>query len=196
VSRYFVAVVPEGLAENPTLKQLVGKMKRTLSDREREVRWVAPVLWHVTLQFLGELAPERKQALMDLLNEWQPKVSELNLRLQGLGGFPASDQARVLWLGVQENQALLDLQAELGTLLRERGFETEAREYTPHLTLARLRNPQSVTDLVGLGGRKHFGDYKISDLIMFESVLQGNIIKYMPQLRRSLFNETDSVPPK
>jgi len=186
VSRYFIAVVPESLGENPALKQLVGKMKRTLSEREREVRWVAPALWHVTLQFLGELPPERKEALMQLVQEWNPKVSELNLRLQGLGGFPASDQARILWLGVQENQQLLDLQTELGALLKERGFEIEAREYNPHLTLARLRNPQSVTDLVGLGGRKHFGDYKISELIVFESVLQGNIVKYMPQLRRSL----------
>jgi 2'-5' RNA ligase len=186
VNRYFVAVVPEGLGENPALKQLVGKMKRTLSEREREVRWVAPALWHVTLQFLGELESGRKDELMALLNEWNPKINELNLRLQGVGGFPASDQARILWLGVQENQALLDLQSELGELLRARGFETEAREYNPHLTLARLRNPQSVTDLIGLGGRKHFGDYKISDLVVFESVLQGNIVKYMPQLRRSL----------
>jgi hypothetical protein len=52
--------------------------------------------------------------------------------------------------------------------------------------LARLRNPQSVDDLVTLGGRKHFGDYQISELIVFESVLQGNILKYVPQLRRPL----------
>ncbi|MGZ3724080.1 MAG: RNA 2',3'-cyclic phosphodiesterase [Bdellovibrionales bacterium] len=186
MSRYFIAVVPDSLGENPALKHLVGKMKRTLSDREREVRWVAPALWHVTLQFLGELPIGRKDELMQLMHDWNPKISELNLRLQGLGGFPASDQARILWLGVQENQQLLDLQTELGQLLKAKGFEIEAREYNPHLTLARLRNPQSVTDLVGLGGRKHFGDYKISELIVFESVLQGNIVKYMPQLRRSL----------
>lgn len=159
-------------------------MKRTLSERHQIVRWVHPDLWHVTVQFMGELPEERKYELYRTLEEWQPNVQNLTLRLHGLGAFPAADQARILWLGVQKNQQLLDLQAALAGLLREKGFTFEAREYHPHLTLARLRNPQSVTDLVALGGRKHFGDYKIAELIVFESVLQGNIMKYMPQFRR------------
>jgi 2'-5' RNA ligase len=185
VNRYFIAVVPEGLAENPALKQLAGKMKRTLGDRASGVRWVAPSLWHVTLQFLGELDDDKQKNLMSFLGEWRPDLTALSLRIQGIGGFPASDQARVLWLGVQENQQLLDLQAEIAEKLRARGFTFEERGYTPHLTLARFRNAQSITDLVGLGGRKHFGDYNIKEVVLFRSVLQGNIPKYDPVLRLS-----------
>lgn len=180
MNRFFIAVVPEGLAENPVLKQLLGKMKRTVSDRESGVRWVAPSLWHVTLHFLGELEETKQKDLMNLLEGWKPNLQALSLRMQGIGGFPASDQARVLWLGVQENQQLLDLQMELAEKLRERGFSFEERGYTPHLTLARFRNAKSITDLVGLGGRKHFGDYKIKEIVLFRSVLQGNIPKYEP----------------
>lgn len=186
MSRYFVAVTPQGLGENPMLKQLVGKMKRTFDGRELGARWVPPVLWHITLQFLGELTPDRRDELFDAVNSWAPPEAHFDLRLQGLGGFPADDQARVLWVGVQESQPLLNLQADLGRVLKEKAFLLEDRAYRPHLTLARLRNPHSIADMVAMGARKHFGDYKISEVIVFESVLQGNIPKYMPQLRRGI----------
>ena len=187
MGRYFIAVVPDGLTENQELIQLVSKMKRTLRDREREVRWVRPDLWHVTLAFLGNLAIERHEELKALLSEWQPAgAAELNLRLSGVGGYPVEDAARVLWVGVAENQKFLDFQAELTTFLRDRAFELDSKPFHPHMTLARFRNAQSVSDLVELGGRKRFGDYKIRELILFESVLEGNILKYIPTFRRAL----------
>jgi len=187
MGRYFVAVVPQGLNENPELKQLLSKMKRTWRERDREIRWVHPDLWHVTLQFLGDLTPELHQQLLDLLREWQPSSARaLVLRFHGVGAFPAPDQARVLWVGVGENQQFLDMQGELATFLRSSDFVLDSRVFHPHLTLARLRNPQSVNELVELGGRKHFGDYAIGELVLFESVLQGNILKYVPVFRRGI----------
>lgn len=188
MGRYFIAVVPQGLSENAELKQLLGKMKRTLRERDREVRWVHPDLWHVTVSFLGTLPPDRHLDLCSLLDKWRSSpVAEVTLRLHGIGAYPVEEQARVLWVGVGENQQFINLQAELTSVLRTHGFELEDRPYHPHLTLARFRNSQSVTDLVKLGGRKHFGDYKINELILFESVLQGNIIKYVPLIRRPFF---------
>lgn len=187
MGRYFIAVVPKGLEQNHEFKQLLGKMKRTLRSREREVRWVPPDLWHVTLQFMGNLSAQRFADLVKVLEEWQPATArDLVLRLHGVGGYPAAEQARVLWVGVGENQQFLNLQEELAGVLRAQGFELEARPFHPHLTLARLRNSCSVTELVELGGRKHFGDYPINELILFESVLQGNILQHMPALRRGL----------
>ncbi|MBX3021965.1 MAG: RNA 2',3'-cyclic phosphodiesterase [Bdellovibrionales bacterium] len=179
----FLAVVPEGLKDNKELAQLLGKLKRTMRERDQEVRFTPPDLWHVTLYFLGEV-PAEETRLVKLLEEWSPPP--VTLRLQGLGAFPAPDQARVLRVGVQASQELLDLQADLGARLKGLGFPPDERGYAPHLTLARSRNLVSVTDLVKLGGRKHFGDYKIREVILFESVLQGNIIKYVPRWRKAL----------
>lgn len=187
MGRYFIAVVPEGLEQNQELNQLVSKMKRTLRDREREVRWARPDLWHVTLQFLGNLTPDRHLELIELLETWEPQTaSEMNLRLSGIGAYPVEEAARVLWVGVAENQRFLDFQSELAGALKENNFELDSKPFHPHLTLARFRNSQSIKDLVELGGRKKFGDYKISELILFESVLQGNILKYIPTFRRAI----------
>jgi 2'-5' RNA ligase len=180
----FLAVVPQGLADNPELKQLVSKLKRTMRERDQEVRWSAPALWHVTVQFLGPI--ETDSRLTDLLHSWSPNTENLKIKLHGLGAFPASDQARVLWIGVQASQGFLDLQSDLGERLSAAGFPTDQRNYNPHLTLARFRNTISATKLIELGGRKKFGDYPVSELILFESVLQGNIMKYVPQFRKPL----------
>lgn len=195
MSHFFIAIAPAGLSENQQLKQLIGKMKRTLNDQDRDVRWTAPDLWHVTVQFLGELSEARALDLLKVMQDWRPHVSNLHLRLSALGGFPSNDQARVLWVGVQESQELMDLQAQLGLYLGAAGFAPQAREYHPHLTLARWRNLNSVSELVGLGGRKHFGDYPVREFIVFQSVLQGNVIKYIPRLRVPL-NDSDWAPLK
>ncbi len=186
-TKYFVAVVPEALKDNADLKVLVGKMKRTLKDREKEVRWSAPEMWHITVQFLGELTNEELARVYAAINSWMPQVKELELKIQGVGAFPDPQDARVMWLGVQNSQELKKLQQGLKTHLNVHKIETvEDRPFVPHLTLARLRNLQSVSDLVQLGGRKSFGEYKISDVILFESVIQGAMVKYVPILRKKI----------
>lgn len=189
MGRQFIAVVPAGLNENAELKQLMGKLKRTMNDRGQEVRWTPSNLWHVTLQFLGDLPPALTPKLHELLAQWNPQSEGMVLRMQGLGAFPSPDEARVLWMGAAENQEFLRLQEDLAARLKAAGFTLGDREFRPHLTLARFRNTVNVSDLVKLGGRKHFGDYPIGELILFESVLQGNIIKYVPQLRKELVSQ-------
>lgn len=185
--KYFVAIVPEALKDHTDLKVLLGKMKRTLKDREKEVRWSAPEMWHITLQFLGELNSEELTRAYSAINSWQPQIKQLDLKIQGVGAFPDPQDARVIWLGVQNSQELKKLQIGLKAHLNAHNIETvEDRPFLPHLTLARLRNLQSVSDLVKLGGRKSFGEYKISDVILFESVVQGAMVKYVPISRKRI----------
>ncbi len=184
MGRQFIAVVPEGPQDNPELKQLMGKLRRTMDSREQEARWIPPDLWHVTLQFLGDVGPHSARLREVFESMKLPSVGDLTLRLQAFGAFPASDEARVLWIGVQENQAFLTLQGELSGILSGEGFMLGEKDFKPHLTIARFRNPFNASDLLKLGGRKHFGDYAVREIILFESVLQGNIVKYTPIARR------------
>ncbi len=180
VGRKFIAVVPAGLSENADLKQLIGKLKRTTSDRGQDVRWTPPDLWHVTLVFLGDVEDLGK--LTDWFLGWNPAVvGEISLRVHGLGAFPSVEEARVLWLGIGESQEFLNLQREAAAQ-----FSLSDHEFKPHLTLARFRNTRNAADLVKLGGRKHFGDYAVGELVLFDSVLQGNVLKYVPMLRKKI----------
>lgn len=184
----FIALAPEGLSENPEIKQLMVKFKRTMKDQEKEVRWVRPELWHITVQFLGDLTPDLEKTAEDFFANWEvpPSFQNLKLRLQGVGAFSSVEDARILWIGVQKGQSLLDAQSELSESLTASGLPTDSRPYHPHLTLARFRNPMNASELVNLGGRKHFGDYPVQELILFESVLQGNMVKYIPRAHRKV----------
>jgi 2'-5' RNA ligase len=194
--KYFIAVVPEGLKDNSDLKVLLGKMKRTLKDKEKAVRWMPPDMWHITLQFLGAMSEQELTLVYAALNSWKPQIDKLELKVQGVGAFPDPQDARVLWLGVQNSQELQRLQVGLRAHLRTHNVDTvEDRPFLPHLTLARLRNLQSVADLVGLGGRKSFGEYKVAEVILFQSVLQQSMSKYIP-LSRKRISDSGLVPPK
>lgn len=194
--KYFIAIVPEGLKNNTDLKVLLGKMKRTLQAKDRVVRWLPPEMWHITLQFLGELNDSELTKVYGALNSWQPQTQQLDLRIQGVGAFPDPHEARVMWLGVQNSQELQRLQKGLKEHLENNGVNTmEDRPFLPHLTLARLRNLQSVADLVKLGGRKSFGEYKIGEAILFQSVLQNAMSKYIPVSRKKI-SGSEPVPPK
>ena len=185
MGRMFIAVVPEGPAENNEIMQLMGKLRRTTSERTKEVRWTPSELWHVTVQFLGEVGSQGAR-LREVFADLPMPQTKLILRLHGFGAFPTPEEARVLWMGVQENQAFLQYQQDISSMLESNGFALGERDFKPHLTLARFRNVTSVSDLLRLGGRKHFGDYPVKELILFESVLQGNIVKYVPILRRAI----------
>lgn len=192
MSHHFIAIVPQGLEKNVDLKRLLGKLKRTVEGRKQEVKWVRPDLWHVTLEFLGNLSQSQLERLQHLLDNWRPSPSSEEFRLQGFGAFPSSQEGRVLWIGVHRPQVLFDLQRDLAQQLTASDFVLEGRDYKPHLTLARFRNLANLTDLIQLGGRKHFGDYRVGEIVLFESVLQGSMAKHIPLYRKKI-SDNDSV---
>jgi 2'-5' RNA ligase len=100
-----------------------------------EARWVDAGNFHLTLRFIGEVdegvASDIDAALLRLT---APRFS---LALAGVGQFGT----RMLWVGVEKNPVLLQLQAKVESALQRAGIPPEGRRYTPHVTLARLRQP-------------------------------------------------------
>ncbi len=107
---------------------------------EAHVKWSPLDNLHVTTKFIGEWPESRFSELTEAL-EGLGALEPFQIELKNLGWFPAGRSPRVLCLNVAENQALTELANRMDGCLEKLGVVRETREYSPHLTLARLKNP-------------------------------------------------------
>jgi 2'-5' RNA ligase len=109
-----------------------------LGDEALPGKWVAPEMMHVTLRFLGSVAPAEVERITGALAAVGGPA--FALALAGVGAFPqraARSAGRVLWAGVGPYAPLVALKAALDAVLGP-DLEGESRGYSPHVTLARL----------------------------------------------------------
>jgi 2'-5' RNA ligase len=144
--------------------QLSGELKRLIGDLQGELKrkapalrglgWVRPDSMHLTLKFLGDIEESQTESLKEMLKAVGHRYRPFSLEARGLGAFPTPQRARVLWLGLagvaEDEQLLSTLQAEIEEGAEQLGFLREARSFTPHLTLARVRERSAVPALTTL----------------------------------------------
>src|SRR5688572_19556640 len=101
-------------------------------------RWIDAENYHLTLRFIGDVDDDIAQEVAWLLGNVRRR--EFELRLDGLSSF-GGRKPRAVVATVAPSQSVMDLQAEHERLMRRVGLEPEGRKFTPHITLARLRDP-------------------------------------------------------
>jgi 2'-5' RNA ligase len=121
-----------------------------LREAVPEVRasWERTEKLHITLKFLGEIAPKRVEALSGAASSATRIARTFTLELAGAGAFPPHGSPRILWLGINDpSGSLARLQSRLEEECASAGFAREERSFHPHLTLARIRAPQGARTL-------------------------------------------------
>jgi RNA 2',3'-cyclic 3'-phosphodiesterase len=114
-------------------------------------RWTPRANQHVTLKFLGTTRSEQVAEVMRACEVAAAGREPSTLGLQGLGVFPRTSAARVLWVGLDDPHQLLAAVADaLDRALEPLGFKKESRPYSAHLTVARLRDPMRIGELPAL----------------------------------------------
>jgi 2'-5' RNA ligase len=103
-------------------------------------RWIDPGNYHLTLRFIGDIDDAWAREIAHLLGT--VKRTGFDLQLDGLSSF-GGRKPRAVVAPASHVRALFDLQSEQERLLQRAGLDPEGRKYTPHVTLARLRNSTS-----------------------------------------------------
>jgi len=154
------------------------------SARQSFVKWVVPEGIHLTLKFLGNIAVDNINEIIEAINRASKGISPFQVETTDLGVFPNSRNPRVFWLGIGGNlDSLINLQKRIDDVMKPMGFVPEKRAFTPHLTLARIRESASLQnrrEFSNLIDRAHFDiKYKIginSISLMRSQLLPGGAV--------------------
>ncbi len=147
--RSFVAIeLPGDVALG--LSQSISSLKRRLPGSD--IRWVAPGNIHVTLKFLGDVRLSSVDDVRCALEEACATSRRINLCIRELGAFPSARLPRIVWAGLEGDiEPLVSLVRQVDAALEPLGFAKESRPFTPHLTLARVRDGASSSTTGPLG---------------------------------------------
>jgi 2'-5' RNA ligase len=99
-------------------------------------RWVDAGNFHLTLRFIGEVDEGTAADIDEALSRL--KARRFTLQLAGAGLF-GNGKPRQLWVGVEREPVLCTLQRKIEQALIRAGLPPEPRKFSPHVTLARLR---------------------------------------------------------
>lgn len=147
--RSFIAIELSAEAR-AALADLQNRLKKVIPAQT--VRWTDPESIHLTLHFLGDVTTETIPKITLLIEQAASTSQSLTLTLGGLGCFPNTRRPRIIWAGVSgQIDILVQLQHELGEKLKTLGFTLDARPYSPHLTLGRVKDGLPARQLSLLG---------------------------------------------
>jgi len=127
-----------------TAIDIPAEVQRNLHGLLDRLRPTAKIAWstveklHVTTKFIGEWPEHRLEEMKGTLQKvCSPGAIEITVR--GLGWFPDARSPRVFWAGVESGPELAMLAHATGSAVEKIGVPVEERKYSPHLTLARIR---------------------------------------------------------
>ena len=128
--------------DEPTRKAIALLQQKLITAskiKKFDAKWVDPENIHLTLKFLGDVADQIISDVAAAIDKTASKFNPFDLNIETLGYF-GKISAKILWLGTSQPQTLLDLQQNLEENLTTLGFARENRQFSSHLTLARVKN--------------------------------------------------------
>lgn len=166
-TRLFLAVrPPEPVADE--LERFIGPRR----DVEPALRWAQPEHWHFTLAFLGDVAVDQADRLIEHLRPVAATTPPFELTVGGAGSFPHPAAAKALWLGASAGGAELEaLARRCRTAAARSAIHVEGGRFQPHLTVA--RSSRGIVARRWLELLDTFGTFRwrVTDFVLIDSEL-------------------------
>ncbi len=163
--RLFVAIdLPE------EMKQWVAKLRR---EKIPGARWVPVDQLHLTLRFIGEVDDTTLETIRQTLGA--VRSAPFRLVVQVMGHFPPRKAPHVLWVGADAGAALADLQCQVEKGVQAAGLAPEPRPFSPHITIARLRDtpPHVAAEFEKRHQAFACAPFEVTAFHLYESTLTG-----------------------
>ena len=176
--RLFIAIeLPADVRQKIT--RHIDRLRNELPDVRAS--WIRENNLHLTLKFFGDVPVERVEAVSVALKRAANKIHSFEIQIDGCGAFPPQGRPNVLWTGINDPSGSLQrLNGALEDECANAGFQRDQRPFHPHLTIARIRNPQNARQLAALHQETAFNSLlvKVSDVCLIRSELNPEGSRY------------------
>jgi 2'-5' RNA ligase len=136
---------------------------------------VEPSNVHITLKFLGNITHEQLDKVIVATREVLRFFEPFGVSISGLGTFPGKTSPRVIWIGIVEGkQELARLSKAIDKSLSKAGFPHERREFSPHLTLGRVKSSErrdGLTKAIASTDASNLGSMRVEKIAIMRSQL-------------------------
>ncbi|MBE7413930.1 MAG: RNA 2',3'-cyclic phosphodiesterase [Deltaproteobacteria bacterium] len=174
--RAFIAIrIPSEVKEALRLAQA------ELDRGSRSINWARPESMHLTLKFLGETDERLLDALGAGLENAASGIGPFKLTVEGVDAFPNRRRPRVIWAGIGESAELTALKQRVEENVNRLGFEPEEREFSPHLTLCRIKTPEDsmlMGSALSEASPSLKTEFTVFSVVLFKSVLRPKGAEY------------------
>lgn len=167
--RIFLGV---GLGEISSLNKWIIFLRQL--GYEDQLRWTRPDQWHITLKFIGDFSVSLIPELTGKLRNGFSQKAGMQLVLKGAGFFGALRSPKVLWAGVESSDWLDELNKIAEDNCQETGIPESPKPFSPHLTLARIRNiksPERLINEVEAHENTRWCQQQVQEVILYKSEL-------------------------
>jgi 2'-5' RNA ligase len=173
-----------GVGLPAVVRETIASAIAQLRGLHAPVAWTASKNLHITLNFLGEILPERVSSVERSMRVVASGIDPFSLTADGGGAFPGTRNPRIFWVGFLEPLELVrQLQQNMGNALSGAGFPREDRPFHPHITVGRTRGtlpPAWGERFVRALSGKGFGVVPVSSFTLYESRLGPGGAVYTP----------------
>lgn len=164
--RLFTGIdLPEEVVAN--LNQLLDLLRPTA-----HLKWTPPYNFHLTTKFIGEWPEERLPELIERLESLTSRSPIDPIDVEGIGWFPNATNPRILWTGIKAGPELPKLASDTDQALGLLGIPLETKKFSPHLTLARIKDPVPLTQLqetIAQLPNNEFGTFRADEFHLYLS---------------------------
>lgn len=131
-------------------------------------RWIDVENYHITLRFIGDVEGHVADEVANALD--RVRRPEFMLNLSGVDAF-GSKKPHSIYAGVSPSPELNALQGEIERICQRLHIPADPRKFTPHVTLARLRNPHIADVVHYLSSRGNFSTlpFKVGRFVLMSS---------------------------
>jgi 2'-5' RNA ligase len=150
------------------LEELLNKLRPTA-----RINWSPPANLHITTKFIGEWPEARLEELTTALAGMAARAP-IAVEVRRVGFFPNPHSPRVFWCGI-EAPGLERLAADTEQITSALGIASESRAFSPHLTLARIKerlNLQPLREAIAALPSLDFGHFEAGGFFLYQSKLR------------------------